>query len=165
MKKIIVAITFLFPFFFSSCSSEEPTIESQEFRTRSVDYWFYDYDGAYDGFWEYVDEIDASAELLSRTNWLPQKIKDQFIDAIDIGGVTQDPMYPWEETAYVVKEVLERGGESGNTPTKICYTLWAVQILYSDNGTPKFRYFIPETEQSIYEVNIDPYESSTEVAF
>lgn len=130
-----------------------------------MEYWFNEYDAAYDGFWEYVDDINASADLLSRTNWLPKKIKDQFIDAIEIGGVTRDPEYPWEDTAYVVKQILDRGGDSGNTPTKIRYTLWAVQMSYSDNGGAKFRYFIPETEQSIYEVNIDPYESLPDVAF
>lgn len=157
MKKILYfLIVFSIPSIFYSCSNEELSPDS--FCTRSVESWFPQYDAAYDGFWETILDNDADAELLNTTNWLPRKIKEQFIGALWEGGSTvNNPEYPWEKTAYVVKEVLSWGGDEGKKPTKIRYTLWALEIGIV-NGKEMFRYIVPETMKSYYTVEFDPYE-------
>lgn len=159
MKKLFfLLMAFSLPLILPSCSSEEPNPEP--FRTRAVGDslpWYGNYDEAYDSFWELMDSDEIQGDYLSTTQWLPKKIKDQFITALDEGGAsTNDPEYPWESTSFVMKEVLEWGGEEGRTPTKIRYTLWALQID-NRNGREYYRYFIPESSLSYYTVEIDPY--------
>ena len=158
MKKLLFLIAAAMIAFLPSCSNEEPTPEPTSFRTRADLPWYGTYDQAWDSFWEMISENDnMSAQYLSRTTWLPKKIYDQFVDAILTGGASSDPELSWENTAFVVREVLEYADiDNKQVPIKICYSVWCVQEG-KVNGTINYRYATPDSNY-IYIVEIDPYE-------